>query len=151
MMNAEVEFYARVDAAEVVARWIERMAAAHGDESPAEWDYDALHALRAEAFGHGPEPPTPAAPNVVHFRFRPRRFDRVAHCQTIAAGGGLATFAKYGRAHYSALGKAGRAATVAAHGEGYWRGLRAVKRWRAAPRPSPALDRAVGEYLADAA
>ncbi len=148
-MNAEIEFYSRVDASEVVAAWIERMAAAYGDDSPAQWDYDAIYALRAEAFGDGPEPPTPAASNVVPFR--PLRFDRVAHCQTIAAGGGLTTFAKYGRAHYSALGKAGRAATVAAHGEGYWRGLRAVKRWRAAPRPSPALARAVGEYLADAA
>ncbi len=96
-----------------------------------------------------PEPPTPAAPNVVPFR--PRRFDRAAHCQAIAAGGGARTVALYGSQHMRAIGKAGARATIKAHGVGYWRGIVAKKGWSGPRTPGLAADLAIGAYLADAA
>ncbi len=145
--QAEVEFYARVDAAEVVERWIERMAAAYGDSAIGDCDFDALAALRAEAFGDGPEPPTPAAPNVVPFR--PRRFDRAAHCQRIGQMGGMTTLARHGRAHFVAIGKAGYRASVKAHGVAYVNGLLVAKRWDGPRRPDLLADLAAGRVLAD--
>ena len=77
----------------------------------------------------------------------PRPFDRHAHCQAIAAGGGLATLTRHGLGHYRAIVKAGRAAYVAKHGQAAWLALMKTRGW--APRTaSPAVDLAIGEYLA---
>src|SRR3712207_9567818 len=84
----------------------------------------------------------PAAPNVIPFPVR-APFDRAAHCQAIAAGGGARTVALYGAQHMRALGKAGARATITAHGVGYWRGVRPKKGWwpprPPAPSPHPPL------------
>ena len=96
-----------------------------------------------------PEPPTPAAPNVVPFPVR-QPFDRAAHCQAIAAGGAR-TVALYGTQHMRAIGKAGARATIRAHGIGYWRGIVTKKGWAGPRRPDLAADLALGEELADAA
>src|SRR5262245_32276069 len=96
MATAEVEFFARVDMAEHIAVMIEQNAALCGDAPIT----DAELAFAADLFAQddAPVPPTPAAPaNVVPFR--PRRFDRAAHCQAIAAGGGARTVALYGAQH----------------------------------------------------
>ena len=77
----------------------------------------------------------------------PTTFDRAAHCQAIAAGGGARTVAPYGVAHIRAIGKAGARATIRHHGVGFWRGVTTAKGW-AGPRTP---DLALGEYLVDAA
>ena len=97
-----------------------------------------------------PGPPSPAAPNVVPFPV-PRPFDRAAHCQAIAAGGGTRTVALYGVAHMRAIGKAGARATICTHGLGYWRGIVTAKGWTGPRTPDLAADLAVGAYLAEAA
>ena len=80
----EAAYFARVDAAEAFAAYIERMAELEGDEPVDERVVAACDTARHDApYDYDPEPPTPAAPNVVPFR--PRRFDRAAHCQAIAA------------------------------------------------------------------
>ncbi len=61
-MRSEVEFCARVDAAEVVEAWITRMAAAYGDAAVTDW---GPAALSTEALGDDPEPRTPAARTAV--------------------------------------------------------------------------------------
>ena len=64
MATAEVGFYARVDIAEWIGVWIERLALAHGDAAITE-DYVSGAAL-AELFrDDDPEPPAPAAPRLV--------------------------------------------------------------------------------------
>jgi DnaJ-class molecular chaperone len=70
--------------------------------------------------GSGVDEP-PAAPPAA------RRFDRAAHCQAIASGGGARTVALYGVQHMRTIGKAGARATIKAHGVGYWRGLGKAK------------------------
>ena len=147
--QAEVEFYAREDAAEVVGRWIERMAAAYGDAAIVESDFDAIDALRAEAFGDGPEPPAPAAPNVLPFR--PRPFDRVEHCRRIGAHGGAATVARHGTQHMATIGKAGARSTIERHGVAFFRGIVAAKGWTGPRRPELVTDLAAGRWLADLA
>ena len=147
--QAEVEFFARVDAAEVLGVWLEQMAAAYGDAAVTDWDLDAAHALRAEAFGDGPEPPSPAAPTVVPFR--PRRFDRAAHCRRISAHGGAATVARHGTAHMAAIGKAGARTTIERHGVAFFRGLVKAKDWAGPRRPELLSDLAGGRWLADLA
>ena len=144
--TAEADFFATVDAAEVVGRWIERMAAAYGDAPITDRDLDAL---RAEAFGDGPEPPSPAAPAVVPFR--PRRFDRAAHCRRIGAHGGAATVARHGAAHMAAIGRAGARATIARHGVAFFLGLVRAKGWDGPRRPEIVADLAAGRWLADLA
>ena len=144
--QAEVEFYARVDAAEVYEAWIEQMAAAHGDAAIIDWDLDAL---RAEAFGDGPEPTIPAAPNLVPFRSR--RFDRGEHCRRIGAAGGAATVARHGTAHMSAIGRAGARTTIDRHGVGFFRGIVKAKGWEGPRKPELLSDLAGGRYLADLA
>ncbi len=144
--QAEVEFYARVDAAEVVECWIERMALAYGDAAVTDWDLDAL---RAEAFAEELEPPTPAGPNVVPFR--PRPFDRAAHCRRIGAHGGAATVARHGAAHMATIGKAGARATIALHGVAFFRGIVAAKGWAGPRKPELLTDLAGGRWLADLA
>ena len=145
---SEIDHLARVDVAERVGVLIERMAALHGD-APIADEYLAGAQL-VELFRDGPEPPTPAAPaNVVPFR-PPRPFDRAAHCQAIAAGGGARTVALYGAQHMRAIGKAGRAAYVARYGRASWVALMQKKGWT--PRtPDLAADLAEGRYLADLA
>ena len=96
-----------------------------------------------------PEPPTPAAPNVIPFPVR-KPFDRAAHCAAIAAGGGLATVDRYGVTHMRTIGKAGRAAYVAKYGRASWVALMEKKGWQPR-RPDLAVDLALGDYLADAA
>jgi len=144
--QAEVEFYARVDAAEVYASYIERMAAAYGDAAITDWDLDAL---RAEAFGDEPEPPTPAAPNVVAFPRRP--FDRGEHCRRIGAHGGAATVARHGTAHMAAIGRAGARTTIDRHGVAFFRGIVAAKGWAGPRKPELLVDLAGGRWLADLA
>ena len=78
-----------------------------------------------------------------------RRFDRHAHCQAIAAGGGLATLARHGRQHYRTIGAAGRAAYVAKYGQASWVALMREKGWHPR-RPDVRVDLALGEYLAAA-
>ena len=144
--QAEVEFYARVDAAEVVEVWLERMAAAYGDAPITDWDLDAL---RAEAFGDGPEPPAPVAPNVVPFR--PRRFDRAEHCRRIGAHGGAVTVARHGAAHMRAIGTAGARTTIERHGVAFFRGIVKAKGWDGPRTPELVADLAGGRWLADLA
>ena len=146
--QAEVEFYARVDAAEVYASYVERMAAAYGDAAVTDWDIDTVHALRGEAFGD-PVPPTPAAPNVVPFR--PRPFDRAAHCRRIGAHGGAATVARHGAQHMSIIGRAGARTTIERHGVAFFRGIVTAKGWAGPQRPELAADLAGGRWLADRA
>ncbi len=97
-----------------------------------------------------PEPPTPAAPNVIPFPGR-RPFDRAAHCQAIAAGGGARTVALYGVAHMRTIGKAGARATIRAHGVGYWQGILKKKGCAGPGPPDLAADLALSEYLTDLA
>jgi len=144
--RAEVEFFARVDAAEVYETWIERMAVAYGDTAITDWDLDAL---RAEAFGDGPEPPSPAAPTVLPFPRR--RFDRAEHCRRIGAHGGGATVARHGTRHMAAIGKAGARTTIDRHGVAFFRGIIAVKGWDGPRRPELAADLAGGRWLAQLA
>jgi len=147
--QAEVEFYARVDAAEVIEVWLEKMAAAYGDAAITDFDLDAISTLRAEAFGDGPEPPSPAAPNVIPFR--PRPFDRSEHCRRIAPHGGAATVARHGTAHMAAIGRAGARVTIDRHGVAFFRGIVKAKGWagrRAADLPT---DLAAARVLADQA
>src|SRR5687768_15142654 len=126
----EAAYYARLDAAEDYAAYIEAMADSEaGDEPVSEWFIVAAantrrHDAPYDLFGNDldPEPPTPAAPAVLPF-------DRAAHCRAIAAYGGQACLARHGVAHYRAIGTAGARVTIARHGVGYWRGLRSVKRW----------------------
>ena len=205
---AEIEFFARVDAAERVGVLIERMALACGD-APIGEEYltgAALAALLGDdepapalvpcdgcggtgrmwagtgeemaqfrvtcvaCDGEGevepgeepadlpddvapfdePEPPIPAAPNVIPFRTR-QPFDRAAHCHAIAAGGGARTVALYGPQHMRTIGKAGARATMKAHGVGYWQGLLKRKGWAGPRRPNLVADLVLGESLADAA
>ena len=148
-MSASVEFFARVDSAEVAAAYIERMARAHGDAAVTEWDMDTIIALRGEAFADDPEPPTPAAPNVVPFR--PRRFDRAEHCRRIAPHGGAATVVRHGAAHMAAIGKAGARTTIARHGVAFFQGIVAAKGWAGPRTPELAADLAGGRWLADLA
>ena len=144
--QAEVEFFGRVDAAEVYECWIERMAAAYGDSPITDWDLDAL---RAEAFGDDPEPPSPAAPGVLPF---PRRqFDRVEHCRRIGAHGGAATVARHGTAHMATIGKAGARTTIARHGVAFFRGIVKAKGWTGPRRPELVTDLAAGRWFADLA
>lgn len=82
------------------------------------------------------EPPPPAA-----------TFDRAAHCQRIGQTGGLVMFARYGSAHMRAIGKAGYAATVKAHGEQYARDLLRAKGWTPR-RPDLLCDLRAGRALA---
>ena len=96
-----------------------------------------------------PAPATPAAPTVVRFPRRP--FDRAAHCQAIAAGGGLRTVALYGTQTERIIGKAGAQATTAKHGYWHWLGIVRGKGWAGPQRPDLTTDLALGEYLADAA
>ena len=146
MAPADAEFFARVDQAERVAAFIERMAAEHPEARPTDAD---LAAPLVALFGaDDPEPDPPA--NVVPFRSR-RPFDRAAHCQAIAAGGGARTVALYGAQHMRTIGKAGARATIQAHGVGYWRGIVEAKGWAGPRTPDLAADLALGEYLADAA
>ena len=144
--QAEVEFFARVDAAEVVARWIERMAAAYGDAAITDLDLDALDALRAAAFGDGPEPPAPAAPNVVPFR--PRSFDRTEHCRRIGAHGGAATVARHGAAHMAAIGRAGARTTIERHGVAFFQGIVKAKGWAGRRATDLPTDLAAARVLA---
>ncbi len=145
----EVAYYARVDAAEAFASFIERMAELEGDEPVDEWTVAACDTTRHDAPYDGPEPPTPAAPNVIPFR--PRPFDRAAHCQAIAAGGGQRTVERYGVANVRTIGRTGARATIARHGVGYWQGLVKAKGWAGPRRPDLAADLALGEDLADVA
>ena len=142
--TSETDFFARVDAAERVAAYIERMAALDGEARPT--DADLRAAPLVALFGDEPDPTPPAAPaNVVPFK---RRFDRAAHCQAIAAGGGLATVNRHGVAHMRTIGKAGRAAYVAKYGRASWVALVAKKGWQPR-RPDLAADLAAGPSLAD--
>ena len=118
-MAGEADFLARVDLAERIGVLVERVERAHG-EAPIT-DAALAGAPLVELFrDDDPEPSTPAAPTVVPYL--PRPFDRAAHCQAIAAGGGLATVNRYGVAHMRTIGKAGARATIQAHGVGYRRG-----------------------------
>ena len=83
--------------------------------------------------------------------FPPRTFDRAAHCQAIAAGGGQRTVALYGTQHMRTIGKAGVRATIARHGVGHWRGIVAAKGWAGPRTPDLAADLALGEDWADLA
>ena len=142
--QAAVEFSARVDAAEVYASYIERMAAAYGDAAVGDWDLDTVHALRGHAFDD-PEPPAPAAPNVIPF---PRPFDRAAHCRRIGAHGGAATVARHGTAHMAAIGKAGARTTIDRHGVAFFRGIVTAKGWAGPRTPELVADLAGGGWLA---
>ena len=97
-----------------------------------------------------PEPPGPAAPNVIPFPAR-RPFDRAAHCRAIAAGGGARTVALYGAQHMRAIGRAGARATIERHGLATFKGIVAAKGWAGPRRTDLAADLALGAYLADAA
>ena len=146
----EAAYFARVDAAEAFAAFIERMAELEADEPVEEWVVAACDTARHDApYDHDPEPPTPAAPNVIPFC--PRRFDRAAHCRAIAAGGGQRTVGRYRTQHMRAIGKAGARATIARHGLDTFRGIVAAKGWAGPRRPDLAADLALGGYLADAA
>ena len=145
----EVAYYARIDAAEAFAAYIERMAEELGDEPVDDWPVAACDTARHDAPYDGPEPPPPAAPNVVPFR--PRRFNRAAHCQAIAAGGGQRTVALYGAQHMRAIGNAGARATITRHGLCHWQGIVKQKGWAGPRTPDLAADLALGEELADAA
>ena len=145
----EVAYNARIDAAGAFASFIERMANELRDESVDDRAVAACDTARHDALYDGPEPPSPAAPNVVPFRRR--RFDRAAHCQAIAAGGGQRTVELYGVAHMRTIGKVGARATIARHGLATFRGIVAAKGWAGPRRPDLAADLALGEELADAA
>ena len=147
-MDPSVDFLARVDIAERVGRYIERMAAARGD-APVTDEYLSGAQLVELFRDDDPEPPPPAAPNVIPFPRRP--FDRAAHCQAIAAGGGARTVALYGTQHMRTIGKAGARATIERHGFGTFAGIVKAKGWTGPRRPDLARDLALGEYLADAA
>ena len=129
--TAEVEFDARVDAAEAVERWTERMVAAYGDSAVTDWDLDAR---RAEAFGDDPDPHTPSAPAAVPFTRR--RFDPAEHCRRIGAHGGAATVARHGTAHMAVIRKAGARTTIERHGGAFFRGIVAAKGWAGPARRS---------------
>ena len=103
----------------------------------------------SEAFGDGPEPPTPAAPNVVPFRAR--TFDRAAHCRGIGAHGGAATVARHSAAHIAAIGEAGAKTTIERHGVAFFRGTVKAKGWDGPRRPGLVADLAAGRWLADLA
>ena len=141
--QAEVEFYARVDAAGVYASYVERMAAAYGDAAVTDWDVDALS---AEAFGDGPEPPAPAAPNVVPFPRRP--FDRVEHCRRIGAHGGNVTVARHGVKHMRTIGRAGAKVTITRHGYAAWLGHVTAKGWAGRRTADLPTDLAAARVLA---
>jgi hypothetical protein len=85
-------------------------------------------------------PPTP-----------PATFDRAAHCQAIAAGGGARTVALYGVAHTRAIGTAVARGPIKAHGVGYRRGLVEANGWAGPRKPTLAADLAVAGDPADAA
>ena len=144
--SAEVEFFARQDMAEHVGRWIERQAALFPDVRISAEDVTRFADI-ARLFDDEPEAPTPAAPNVVPFR--PRPFDRAAHCQAIAAGGGARTVALYGTQHMRAIGRAGARATIERHGLATFRGIVAAKGWAGPRRPDLLADLAAGRDLAD--
>ena len=93
-------------------------------------------------------PTTPVAPYVIPFAGR-RPFDRAAHCQAIAAGGGARTVARYGAQHMRAIGKAGARATIAKHGLATFKGIVAAKGWAGPRRPDLLADLAAGRDLAD--
>ncbi len=146
--QAEADYFARMDAAEAYGAYIERMADEDGDEPYDDWGVPAALAGAAPVPADpDPAPPAPAAPNVIPFR--PRPFDRAAHCQAIAAGGGLRTVALYGHQHMRTIGKAGARATIAKHGVGTFRGIVAAKGWTGPRRPELLADLAVGRDLAD--
>ncbi len=145
----EAAYFARVDAAEAFASFIERMAELEADEPVDERTVAACDTTRHDAPYDGPEPPPPVAPNVVPFR--PRRFDRAAHCQAIAAGGGPRTVALYGAQHMRESGIAGARATIRAHGLATFKGIVKAKGWTGHRTPDLAADLALGEYLGDAA
>ena len=147
----EVAYFARVDAAEAFASFIEMMADELADEPVDEWTVAACDTARHDApYDHDPEPPTPAAPNVVPFPGR-KPFDIAAHCQAIAAGGGQRTVERYGSQHMRAIGKAGARATIKAHGLDTFKGIVKAKGWAGPRTPDLAADLALGADLADAA
>jgi hypothetical protein len=78
----------------------------------------------------------------------PVPFDRAAHCRRIGQTGGLTTYERYGAVHYRTIGKAGYAATVAAHGQPYATALLAGKGWQRR-KPDLLTDLAAGRALAD--
>ena len=105
---------------------------------------------RAQPYARPAHPcAAPPAPTVVPFRRRP--FDRAAHRQAIAAGGGQRTVERYGARHMRTIGRAGARATIARHGLGTFRGIVKAKGWAGPRRPDLAADLALGEELADAA
>ena len=95
-----------------------------------------------------PEPPPPAAPNLFPFPVRVP-FDRAAHCQAIAAGGGARTVARYGAQPMRAIGRAGARATIGRHGLGTFRGVVKAKGWTGPRRLDLLADLAAGRELAD--
>jgi hypothetical protein len=146
--QAEVEYFARMDAAEAYGAYIERMADELGDEPYNDWDLPAALTRAHDApYDWDPVPPTPAAPNVVPFHRRP--FDRAAHCQAIAAGGGARTVALYGHQHMRTIGKAGARATIDRHGLATFKGIVKAKGWTGPRRPALLADLAAGRDPAD--
>jgi hypothetical protein len=87
--------------------------------------------------GEETPPPNPA----------PVSFDRTEHLRRIGQSGGLTTLDRYGRNHFRAIGKAGYAACVKAHGGQYARDLLRAKGWT--PRtPGLLADLRAGRELA---
>jgi hypothetical protein len=73
-----------------------------------------------------------------------RSVDRTAHCQRIGAHGGATTYARHGRHHMAAIGRAGAQATIKAHGTAYFQGLMTRKGWHGRRHASLAVDLAAG-------
>ncbi len=148
MRQAEADYFARMAAAEAYGAYIERMADELGDEPSNDWDVPlALTRAHDAPYDWDPVPPAPVAPNVVPFRRRP--FDRAAHCQAIAAGGGARTVALYGAQHMRTIGKAGARATIERHGLSTFTGIITAKGWTGPRRPALLADLATGRDLAD--
>ena len=71
-------------------------------------------------------------------------FDRAEHMRRIAPHGGATTYAKYGRFHMAAIGRAGARQTINRHGVAYFQGLMERKGWHGRRPVSLAVDLEAG-------